>query len=70
MAQELQPFGEELLGPQGLVLHELAPFGACAPGLDVGLGDAEALELLLRQVDAAEPPVLANVSDDVDLLEG
>ena len=37
---------------------------------DVGLADAEARQLVLRQVDAAAAGILADVADDVGELEG
>ena len=51
------------------MLHERVPGRADPAGGDVGLGDAEALELVLREVDAPEAPVLGDVAHDVDLLE-
>src|SRR5581483_7447106 len=56
--------------PRGLVGHERLPGWGAASGGDVRLGHAERGELVLRDVDAAEAPVLVDVAHDVDQLQG
>ena len=51
------------------MLHERAPRRARPPRGHVLLAHVEALELLLREIDAPETPVLGDVAHDVDLLE-
>src|SRR4029450_7823164 len=47
-----------------------APLGGDEPASDVVLLDAEPSELVLRHVDAAEGPVLGDIANDVDQLQG
>src|SRR6185436_10928224 len=56
-------------GSLRLKAHQLAPFGRDEPAGDVVLVDAEPDEFVLRQVDAAENPVLGNIANDVDQLQ-
>ncbi len=49
--------------------HQRPPLRGQPPGRDVVLRDAEGRQLVLRQVDAAESPVLAYVPHDVDELQ-
>src|SRR5207245_10638878 len=67
--EEGQALPQVRAGPLRLERHQLAPGGRGAAGRDLVLAHAEALELVLRQIDAAELPVLAHVADDVDELE-
>src|SRR5207247_1841150 len=70
VGEQGQPLGEVRSRPLGLKAHELAPLGGDEPASDVGLLDAETSELVLRQVDAAEGPVLGDIANDVDQLQG
>ena len=53
----------------GLERHQRAPARRAAARGDVGLRHLERRELVLRQVDAAQAPVLGDVAHDVDQLE-
>src|SRR5262249_60391310 len=66
--------GRQALGemrPRAVCLeaHQPLPLWSHTRPGDVVLLHAEANELVLRQVDAAEDPVLGDVADDVDQLE-
>ena len=50
--------------------EQLADLRRRRPGREVGAGDAEPVEVLLRQVDPAAAQVLADVADEVRQLEG
>src|SRR5581483_3579012 len=69
VVEQRQPVLEVRPRPRRLVRHQRLPGRAHAPGGDVGLGDAVRGELVLREVDAAELPVLGDVAHDVDQLE-
>ena len=53
-----------------LVRHQRAPIRRATTCTDVLLGHAESGQLVLRQVDAPQAPVLGDVANDVDQLEG
>ena len=69
MLEQPEPLVEVRARARGLERHQRPPFRACAAGGDLVLGDPERGELVLRQVDAAELPVLAHVAHDVDQLQ-
>ena len=68
--QQRPPFGQVRTSPLRLVRHERAPLRGAPACRDVRLGHAELGQLVLRQVDAPERPVLGHVADDVDELKG
>src|SRR6185436_10481804 len=52
--EELEALAHERIGARRLLLHERPPAGARAAGGDLLLRDAEAAELVLRDVDASQ----------------
>src|SRR5204863_8926963 len=69
LAYELEARGEVGAGPLRLERGERTPLRRAPAGGDVLLGHAERGQLVLREVHAAEPPVLGDVAEDVDELE-
>src|SRR5581483_4085487 len=69
-AEQRQPLVEIRPRPRALVGHQRLPRRRHPPRGDVVLGDAVGGELVLREVDAAELPVLAHVAHHVDQLQG
>ena len=67
--QQRPPLGQVRPRPLRLVRHQCAPLRGAPPCSDVRFGHAELGQLVLRQVDTAERPVLGNVADDVDELK-
>ncbi len=67
--EEVQPLGQVRARPGGVERHECQPFRRDPTLLDVLLADAEGHQLVLREIDAAEAPVLGDVAHDVDQLE-
>src|SRR5437763_5865926 len=70
VVEQSQTFGEVRPCALGLEAHQLAPLGRHPAGRDVGVLDTEPPKLVLRQVDAAETPVLGDIANDVDQLQG
>src|SRR3989440_4088151 len=70
VVEQSQTFGEVRPCALGLEAHQLAPLGRHPAGRDVGVLDTEPPKLVLRQVDAAEGPVLGDIANDVDQLQG
>ena len=67
--EQPEPFVQVRPRARGLERHQRPPLRPGAARGDVVLGDAVGGQLVLRQVDAAELPVLAHVSHDVDQLQ-
>src|SRR6266516_2197782 len=67
--QQLEPLLHVRARARGLEPEQCLPLRRDAPGLDVLFAHAVGRELVLRQVDAAELPVLAHVANDVDQLQ-
>src|SRR3989440_3960231 len=70
VVEQGQAFGEVRPRTVGLEAHQLPPLRADETLRDVVLHDAEPGELVLGKVDAAETPILGNVANDVDQLQG
>jgi hypothetical protein len=70
MVEQGQAFGEVRPRTVGLEAHQLPPFRGDETLRDVVLRDAEPGELVLRKVDPAETPILGDVANDVDQLQG